>query len=167
LARYGRPRDQFRIYELNPEVIAIAGSQFTFLADSQASTAIVEGDARLRLTGEPPQRFDLLLVDAFSSDSIPVHLLTAECSEIYRRHIAPGGWLLFHISNHTLNLEPVVRAIAARLNWAATKVSSGRDVQQGTESATWVILDSSRPYHPQGSTISWTDSFAAVWSVLK
>jgi hypothetical protein len=167
LARYGRPGDQFRFYELNPDVIEIARSQFTFLADSQASTTVVEGDARLRLTGEPPQRFDLLMVDAFSSDSIPVHLLTAECSEIYRRHMAPGGWLLFHISNHTLNLEPVVRAIAARLNWAATKVSSSRDVQQGTESATWVILDSSRPYPPHGPTLSWTDSFAAVWSVLK
>jgi hypothetical protein len=167
LARYGRPGDRFRFYEINPDVIALARSRFTFLADSQAKVTVIEGDARLRLAGEPPQNFDLLMIDAFSSDAIPVHLLTAECAAIYRRHTAPGGWLLFHISNHTLDLEPVVRAIAARLNWSLRTVVSGEDGASGTYSTTWMVLDSARPFQEQGRILPWTDSFASVWSILK
>jgi hypothetical protein len=167
LARYGRPGDRFRFYEINPDVIALARTHFSFLADSRAEVSVIQGDARLRLRDEPPQQFDLLMIDAFSSDSVPVHLLTLECSGIYRRHLAPGGWLLFHISNHTLDLEPVVRALGARLNWRVKVVSSSGNATEGTYGATWVILDSSRPYLPQGRALLWTDDFAAVWSVLK
>ena len=167
LARYGHNGDQFRFYEINPQVIALARSHFTYLADSKAAVTIVEGDARLRLQHEPPQNFDVLVVDAFSSDSIPVHLLTAEGAEVYRRHVAHGGWLVFHISNHTLDLEPVVRALAGRLNWSARKIESPQDGAQGTYSATWMLLDSSRSYEPAGRTLLWTDRFASLWSVLK
>ena len=167
LARYGRKGDQFRFYEINPEVIALARSHFTYLADSKPDVAIVEGDARLRLQQEVSQNFDVLIVDAFSSDAIPVHLLTAECAAVYRRHLAPGGWLVFHISNHTLDLEPVVRAIAARLNWSVRKIESPQDGTQGTYAATWMLLDSSRPYEVDRRTLLWTDRFASLWSVLK
>jgi hypothetical protein len=167
LARYGRSGDRLRFYEINPSVTALARSHFTFLADSRATIAVIHGDARVRLEHEPPQNFDLLVVDAFSSDAIPVHLLTAECARTYRRHLTPGGWLAIHISNHSLDLEPVVRAIAQGLNFEARKITSGSDPSQGTFSSTWMILDSSHPYKSADRTAAWTDQFAPVWSVLK
>jgi hypothetical protein len=167
LARYGRPGDRLRFYEINPGVTALARAHFTFLADSQAAVTVIHGDARLRLEQEPPQKFDLLVVDAFSSDAIPVHLLTAECARVYRRHLAPGGWLAFHISNHSLDLEPIVLAIARTLNVEARRITSGPDPSQGVFSSTWMILDSSKPYKPGDRALLWTDQFAPVWSVLK
>jgi hypothetical protein len=167
LARYGRPGDRFRFYEINPAVIDFARAHFTFLADSKAAVAIIEGDARLRLQQKTPQAFHLLIVDAFSSDSIPVHLLTAECAQVYRRHLAPGGWLVLHISNRTLDLEPVVEAMAQTLNWEARRILSESDTAQATFSATWIVLDSSRPHAKSGRALLWTDQYAPVWSILK
>jgi SAM-dependent methyltransferase len=112
LATYGRTGDVYRFYELNSQVIDIARSQFTFLNDSRATIETVLGDARLNLEREAPQNFDVIAIDAFSSDSIPVHLLTREAMAVYLKHLKPDGVLAFHVTNRFLRLAPVVKAIA-------------------------------------------------------
>ena len=120
LAAYGRAGDTLRFYELNPDVSRLAGhgaDTFTFVRDSAARIEIVVGDARLALEAElargPPQRFDVLAIDAFSSDAIPAHLLTREAVAVYLAHLDPGGILAVHITNRYVDLAPVVRGIAA------------------------------------------------------
>ena len=112
LAGYGRAGDRFHFYDINPQVVEIARTEFTYLQDSAAQTEITLGDARLSLEHQPPQGFDLLVVDAFSSDSIPIHLLTTEAVTVYLRHMRPGGVIAFHVSNRFFDLAPVVTQIA-------------------------------------------------------
>jgi SAM-dependent methyltransferase len=112
IAAYGRAGDVFRFYDIDPHVIELAKSEFTYLADSAARVEIALGDARLTLEREPPQRFDVLAVDAFSSDAIPVHLITREALAAYLRHMKPDGIVAFHVSNRFLDLVPVVARIA-------------------------------------------------------
>ncbi|MDP2241052.1 MAG: fused MFS/spermidine synthase [Burkholderiales bacterium] len=112
LATYGRPGDVFRFYEINPEVIDLANKEFTFLADSRATIETVLGDARLNMEREAPQQYDVLAIDAFSSDSIPVHLITHEAMAVYLRHLKPDGVIAFHVTNRFLQLAPVVKRIA-------------------------------------------------------
>ena len=108
LASYGRPQDWFRFYDINPRVVQIANTQFTFLHDCPATHDVVLGDARLSLEREPSQQFDVLAVDAFAGDSIPIHLLTEEAFRLYFRHLKPGGVLAVHVTNLYLDLQPVV-----------------------------------------------------------
>lgn len=124
LAAYGRPGDQFRFYEINPLVRPIARNLFTYLRDSGAQITFAEGDARSSLTREAPQDFDILAVDAFSGDAIPLHLLTTEAIQIYRRHLAPGGILAFHVSNQYLDLAPEIAQLALASGMAAKEVDS-------------------------------------------
>jgi len=112
LATYGRPGDVFRFYELNPQVIDLARKEFSFLSDSRATIETVLGDARLNMEREPPQQYDVLAIDAFSSDSIPVHLITREAMAVYLQHIKPDGVIAFHVTNRFLQLAPVVKQIA-------------------------------------------------------
>jgi hypothetical protein len=112
-------------------------------------------------------------VDAFSGDSIPMHLLTAECADIYRRRLKPGGVLALHISNRVLNLDPVARGMARYLGWTAVQVISDDDPKTGESSSTWVLI-SERPGLVEQSypwsnraPIVWTDDFASLWQVLK
>lgn len=114
LTAYARPGDTWHYYELNPTIVKIATEHFTFLSSMpEGSSYDVEvGDARLRLREGPPARFDVLIMDAFSSDAIPVHLMTREAMAIYQRAMAPGGLLIAHISNRHMRLEPVVAALA-------------------------------------------------------
>ncbi|MFN7919320.1 MAG: fused MFS/spermidine synthase [Bryobacteraceae bacterium] len=167
LARYGRPGDLIRFYEINPQVIAIARERFTFVADSMANVEISEGDARLALRDESPANFDILVVDAFSSDSIPAHLLTTECARIYRKHMAQGATLLIHISNRALDLEPVVHGLAQSIRYSARRADSPEDRTQGVYSATWMVLED-KPYaQAPRRVLRWTDDFASLWSVMK
>jgi len=112
LAAYGRDGDVYRLYELNPAVLDVANRHFTYLKDSRATLEPALGDARLVLEREAPQRFDVLAVDAFSSDSIPVHLLTREALAVYRRHLADRGVVVFHITNRYLDLSGVIQQLA-------------------------------------------------------
>jgi SAM-dependent methyltransferase len=112
IAAYGRAGDVFRFYDIDPHVVELARSEFTYLADSAARVEIALGDARLALEREPPQRFDVLAVDAFSSDAIPVHLITREALRSYLRHMQPDGIVAFHVSNRFLDLVPVVARVA-------------------------------------------------------
>ena len=108
LAAYAERGDVFRFYEINPLVEMLARTEFTYLADSRGRTEVILGDGRLSLERERGQDYDLLVVDAFSGDSIPVHLLTTQALELYFRHLKPGGILALHITNTHLDLAPVV-----------------------------------------------------------
>ena len=185
LAAWGKPGDTYRFYEINPAVQDIAHQWFTYLKDSKAKTEIVLGDARVQMERElangQAQDFDVIAVDAFSSDAIPLHLLTAECGDIYRRRLAPGGFLLLHISNRSLNLEPVTRGLAQHLGWQAAELVSTDHIATGESSSNWVLITANTDFlkRPEiaGATvrwagkqrpaITWTDDFASLWHVLK
>jgi SAM-dependent methyltransferase len=110
---WGRDGDYFRIYELDPDVVKIAREQFWYLSGTKAKIDVVTGDGRLNLEREKePQRFDLLSVDAFSSGSIPIHLLTREALRGYRRHLAPGGVIVYNVTNRFVNLAPLLKLVA-------------------------------------------------------
>ena len=141
LIAYGQPGDRITIYEINPQVVDVAKEQFTFLRNTPAEVKIVEGDARISMERQENQQFDVLVLDAFNGDSVPVHLLTREAFELYRRHLKPDGILAVHITNAYLNLEPVVARVAQELGFAAVvaDTSSPRDDGRFYE-ACWAIL---------------------------
>jgi hypothetical protein len=185
LAAWGRSGDTFRFYEIDPDVVLVARTWFTYLKDSKARTEIVDGDARVEmereLTGGRSHDLDLIAVDAFSGDTIPMHLLTAECGELYRRRLAPGGLLLLHISNRSLNLIPVARGLAQRLGWRAALFDASARNGTGESGSTWVLLTSNSAFleqpgvagqvtpwpDPARAPITWTDDFTSLWHVLK
>ena len=128
IAAYGRPGDIVRFYDINPAVEPIAQHYFSYLRNSPARVDVVIGDARVSLAGEPPQAFDVLAVDAFTGDAIPVHLLTSEALALYRRHLKPDvGIVAFHVSNHFLDLAPVVEQLARHARFQTVLVSAGGD----------------------------------------
>ena len=179
LASYGRWGDTYRFYDINPLVIDVAQHQFTFLKDSQATVDIVPGDARLSLEREPKQNFDVLAVDAFSGDSIPVHLLTLEAFELYFKHLRPGGVLAVHVSNRYLDLVPVVRGAASRLGKKLVVIENAPDDDREVFDSTWVLVsDHELPYQEalfragevtvaRGRQVLWTDDYSSLWSLLK
>lgn len=112
LAAYGQEGDRLRFYEINEDVTELALTHFSFLKDCPSQVEIIHGDARLRMSSEPPQNYDLLVLDAFSGDAVPVHLLTREAMEIFLSHLAPEGILAFHISNIHFDLRRVTEALA-------------------------------------------------------
>ncbi len=126
LASYGVAGQVFRFYEINPDVVQIARSHFTFIDDMLVRGGRYElalGDARLMLEHEADQHFDALVLDAFSGDSVPVHLLTKEAFAIYQRHLTPNGVIAIHITNRFLNLAPVVERLAREFGFASTRIS--------------------------------------------
>lgn len=189
LATWGRAGDQYRFYEINPNVVTLARKWFTYLSDSQAAVEIVLGDARVQLENERKagrsHDFDVIAVDAFTSDAIPTHLLTAECGELYRDRLAPGGILALHISNRSLDLEPVTRGLAKHLGWQARMVLVVPDLIEkntnGESGSRWVLLTENADTlakagirntligwsSPQASALEWTDDFLSLWQVLK
>jgi SAM-dependent methyltransferase len=140
LAAYGKQGDSFRFYEINPQVVEIAKGWFTFLKQSPAKSEIILGDARLSLESEPPQEFDVLAVDAFSGDAIPVHLLTKEAFALYFRHLKPDGILAVHTSNTYLDLAPVVRLLAEDAKYSTRLIASKEDGPAMISSADWVLV---------------------------
>ena len=147
LSAWGRTGDTFRFYEINTEIVKLARGTFTFLRDTRAKVNIVMGDARLSLEREADQGYDIIVLDAFSSDAIPVHLLTDEALRTYLRHLAPGGTLAVHISNRSLNLEPVVmrlaehhRLQAAIIHDSDETADSGNLETLGLYASDWVLL---------------------------
>ena len=182
LATYGRKGDTFRFYEINPEVRRLATSRFTHLADSAARCEVVLGDARLSLEREPPQAFDVLALDAFTSDAIPVHLLTCEAFEIYRRHLKADGVLVVHISNRFLDLQPVVLGLAEHLGMAAAVIDDQNpDDAEEYCASTWVLVTqdrnflerrairdaTSQPGEKPGALRLWTDQYSDLLRILK
>lgn len=179
LAAYGRPGDDYRFYEINPAVERIARGQFHYLATDPAHQTIVLGDARLSLEGERPQKFDVLVVDAFISDAIPMHLLTREAFALYWRHLKPNGVLAVHVSNRFVDLAPVV-AMAAQANGKTARlidIDSNWDL--GTARSVWVLATSrtelfNRPELQIAEPIAippglhaWTDDYSSIWPLLR
>jgi len=168
LAAYGRAGDVFRFYEINPMVADFSRRYFTYLARSAARIELAEGDARLTLAAEPPQRFDVLIIDAFSGDSIPAHLLTREAFALYLRHLAPAGVLAFHISNQYADLAPVVRALAADARLSCTRMSSPPAPATGALAAVWMVVDTTRPAATAADKrYLWTDDANSILRVLR
>ncbi len=181
LAAYGRPGDTYRYYEINPLVIDIAQREFTFLADSRAASEIVRGDARLMLEREADQGFDVLLVDAFSSDAIPVHLLTEEAFALYFRHIAADGVLALHVSTRHLDLGPLIVALAEGAQKSTLEIHSAASDEHATLDARWILVSSntelltSERVRAAGMPVAvsatplrvWTDDFSNLLHVLK
>jgi SAM-dependent methyltransferase len=181
LAAWSRPGDAFRFYELDPAVARLsAGTEpvFTYLRDAAGEVTVALGDGRLVLEREPPQAYDVLVVDAFSSDAIPTHLLTREAFAAYLRHLAPGGVLAVHVTNRYVDLKPVVRGAARALGLEAEHVPS---FENGTGwSSDWMLVARDRALldeevvsaatlPPQGRAdeTHWTDDWSNLLRVLK
>ena len=140
LAAYAKPGDRYRIYEINADVVEMAKRHFTYLRDCRGEHTIVIGDARLSMEREAPQQFDVLVLDAFSGDAVPIHLLTEEAFEIYRKHLKPNGVLLVHISNLYFELSPVVTGAADHFGYQSTQFGSESDEYEGTSPCDWMIV---------------------------
>ena len=179
LATYGRPGDVYRFYELNPQVIDIAHREFSFLSDSGAKIEVVLGDARLNMEREPSQQYDVLAIDAFSSDSIPVHLITREAMAVYLRHIKPGGVIAFHVTNRFLRLAPVVKAIADEYKLRAALIIDDAD-NNDLSKTDWVLVtrDAHLLERTEIANVSseivrirglrpWTDDYNNLFRILK
>jgi spermidine synthase len=138
LAAYGRAGDVCRFYEINPLMIDLARREFTFLDDSAAKIEIVAGDARLSLAREEAQGFDVLVLDAFASDAIPVHLLTLEAFALYGRHLAPDGVLALHVTTRHIDLGPLVRGMAQAMGMQALEIRSAAEEERGLLAARWI-----------------------------
>jgi SAM-dependent methyltransferase len=180
LAAYGRSGDRLRFYDINPQVIELSRREFSFLADTPAEVEIVTGDARLALEREPAQAFDVLAVDAFSGGAIPVHLLTAQALQIYRRHVKPGGVVAVHVSNRFLDLPPVVVLTAQSLGLHAALVSDAAEGIAHLNRTDWVLVTSdpallaqpairgaTRQVTPRAGARPWTDDDNDLFSVVK
>ena len=140
LAAYGKTGDVFRFYEINPQIAAIARESFSYLRDSKAQADVVMGDARLSLESEAPQEFDVLALDAFSGDAVPVHLLTQQAFALYARHVKPDGILAFHTSNTYLNLAPIVQLLANTGHYPTRLITNSDNRRKLIDSADWVLV---------------------------
>ena len=187
LSCYARPGESWTYYEIDPVVVGIARDpkNFSFISGCKPDARIVVGDARLSLEAEAPATADVLVVDAFSSDSVPMHLLTREAFDVYRRHLSPGGILLVHISNRYLDLRPVIAGAAAEGGWTARlrifNPSQAEHAQNATRSA-WVVLSQSpanvervagsgssdwEPLVGRPGFTAWSDDHASVLPLIR
>jgi hypothetical protein len=187
IAAYARPGHTYRFYEINPQIIQLAREHFTYLADCQGKVEIVEGDARLSLEREAQagsQRFDVLILDAFSGDAVPTHLLTTEAFEIYNQHILPDGALLVHVSNRYLDLRGIVRRLAEEHGYEIILVDQGEYEDpvlgpDGVYSTDWLVLSKNRELLAQidqhvspfpaetANSPLWTDAHTDLFRILK
>lgn len=186
IAAYGTPQREIDFFEIDPVVARIASnpSAFTFLSDSQARTRIVLGDGRLTLAAEPPEKYDLIVLDAFSSDAIPIHLLTTEAMDLYRSRLAPGGVLLVHISNRHFDLLPILVRAAAHLRYTGSHrphaVTREDSFTTGVLTSHWVAISGDpsaprrlieasgwSPLPPDDGRRPWTDDRANALEALR
>lgn len=184
IAAYAESNDTVRFYEINPDVVRIAREHFTYLKDTPAATTVTTGDARISLERElrtmGSRQYDVLAVDAFSGDSIPVHLLTSECFDLYQIHMRRGGVMAFHITNQFIDLEPVLRAHATRHGLRAMTIENASDASTGSYAATWVLITGNKTLADtllevtgctnmlaSGRTVEWTDDYSSLLGVLK
>ena len=179
LAAFGQAGDEMVFYELNPQVITIANALFWFIRQSPAQVQIVEGDARLSLQKEK-RPFDLLVLDAFSGDAIPVHLLTRESVALYSKLLKPNGVIAFHVSNHYLALAPVVKQLANEAGYDAVQVTNHDDVENSVFASDWVLVTNSpavldngaillhsAPIEKRDALRPWTDNFNSLIEIVR
>jgi len=180
-ASFCRAGDVFRFYEINPLALAIASTWFTFLHDCKADHQVLLGDARLTLEAQPSQQFDLMAIDAFSSDAIPVHLLTREAFALYFRHLKPSGILAVHVSNRYLDLVPVVSRNAHDFGKTAMDVDDEDEEEDYFSTSDWVDIASDggifrdaafksssvQPARMRPNLRPWTDDYSNLFQILK
>jgi hypothetical protein len=179
LAAYGQPGDTFRFYEINQQVVDIAEGLFFYLRETKAARTIVVGDGRLSLQQDTSASFDVLALDAFSGDAIPVHLLTRQAGELYRRHLNSNGVIAFHVSNDFLDLAPVVEKLAQSIGFHSVLVRShsGDDL---VLAADWVLVTNNpevlnneavklraKPISQIAGLRVWTDDYSNLFQILK
>jgi len=185
IAAYGLPGDHIRFYDINPAVEPIARNVFTYIRDSNAQVDVVTGDARRTLELSAPQNFDVLVVDAFSGDAIPVHLLTREAMELYRRQLAQGGIIAFHVSNRHVNLGPPIGLLADDAGMEAKVFATFADDKNGYASpgeygSTWILVSTNHeffqlpevrlhanPVQPKAGLRVWTDDYSSLLPILR
>ena len=179
LAAYGNASDYFRFYEINPLVVSIAKNWFSYLRDTPAKVDIAMGDARLSLAAEPSQQYDVLAVDAFSGDAIPVHLLTKEAFALYLRHLKPGGILAVHTSNTYLDLAPVVQLLADDVHYPVRLITNGDDLRKLIDTSDWVLVTRNEDFlrDLDATTLEqitvparlrlWTDDYNNLFQILR
>jgi SAM-dependent methyltransferase len=185
LTTYGRAGDYVRVYEINPAVEALARDPFTYLAKCPAKLDLVMGDARLELEHElarnASQQFDVLALDAFSSDAIPVHLLTKEAFAVYLKHLKPDGVIAVHISNRYLELQPVVERLAAEFGLSTACISDDFTEACWFYDTTWMLVTKNKAFLAQPDVYAataepkanapkaalWTDDSANLYSIMK
>jgi SAM-dependent methyltransferase len=179
LAGYGRSEDTFRFYEINPQVIEVANQKFSFLSKSPAKIDIVLGDARLQLENESSQEFDILVIDAFSGDSVPIHLLTQEAFAQYFRHLKTDGILALHITNRFLDLRPVIKSASDHFGKDIRVVNF--EAPEGKEGfrSDWALVTKNKEYYKNPLLIDakdvvvkstfkpWKDDYSSLVSVMK
>ena len=180
LAVYARSIDRYSFYEINPNVAKIATTEFTFLKDCPAPYAVIPGDARLSLERQPRKQFDILVLDAFSGDSVPVHLLTREAFELYWRHLKPDGVLAVHVSNKYLSIAPVVGLAALECGKQAMLLSYDGNETNEESSSAWVLMTSRQRFFdlpaiaaaatlidPIPGLRPWTDNYSNLYRILR
>lgn len=182
LSSYARKGDYYRIYEINPLVLEVARSEFRFLKGCKGTCDVVLGDARVSLERDAIQNFDLMAVDAFSGDSIPVHLLTKEAFELYFRHLkGPDGVLCVHVSNKHLRLGPVVERIASSLGLKTLAIENEEIEDAQVFSSFWVLVyrpeasiariamvtSAGEPVPPRPELRTWTDDYSNLFQIWK
>jgi hypothetical protein len=180
LATYARPDDRYSFYEINPIVVKIAQSEFTFLRNCAAPSGIIPGDARLSLEHEPSRQFDILALDAFAGDTIPVHLLTREAFQLYWGHLRANGVLAVHVSSRYLSLGPVVAMGAVENRKRAMMVAYRGDRGKNESASDWVLVTSRPGFFDLPEIVAaagtikvvaglrmWTDDYSNLYRVLR
>jgi MFS family permease len=184
IAAYGNPGDRIRFYEINPQVPPIARNLFTYLRDSHADITIIPGDARTSLAAESdsgsPQRFDVIAIDAFSGDAIPLHLLTTQAIQLYRNHLTPNGILVFHVSNQYLDLAPQLALQAGAAHLEVRDVITGSSEARGEFRAEWILMTADPTFfdRPEIASLAdpvyirphlrvWTDDYSSLLPILQ
>ena len=180
IAAYGRQGDLFKFYEINPKVIDIASNYFYYLNESPAQIQIALGDARLVLEREAPQQFDVLAIDAFSGDAVPVHLVTREALTVYLRHTKPDGAVAFHVTSRYLRLAPVIRQLAEDAGYEAVMIADRSDDNPYSSHSDWVIVTRNRDFLSDPEVVKkrvaieqipgmkiWTDDYSNLFQILK
>ena len=181
LAVYGKQGDYMRFYEINPEVKHLAETWFTYLESCPAEVDVILGDGRLSMEAEAAQEFDLLILDAFTSDAIPVHLLTKEAFEIYLRHLKPDGVIAMHISTIHLDLQSVVWKLAEHFKLKSAWIEDEGSEAKGTFASDWILLTNndeflklkairyaaSQPESDFGRVGLWTDDHVSLFRILR
>lgn len=184
IAAWGEAGDHYTFYELNPNVKRVAEDYFSYLKETPADQKVVLGDARLALEREyerqGSQKYQVLVLDAFSSDAIPMHLLTSEAMEVYLKHLTPNGILAVHVSNRFLNLPPLVRNLAEDAGYRAELIvcqSSGDGLHAASN---WVLVTQNQDFLEKPEVVEkiegwgeelqnevrWTDDFGSLWQVI-
>jgi SAM-dependent methyltransferase len=180
IAAYGRTGDVYRFYEINPLVVEIANTDFTYLRDSLADVEVILGDGRLSLEREPQQKYNVLIADAFSGDAIPIHLLTREAIQLYLRHLKKDGILALQISNRYIDLKPVIQRLAENVGMEAMAINTAGNPDTGAVAAEWVLLSAAGetlekpPLPGAGKALQqtpdvrmWTDDYSSLFRLLK